>query len=92
MCIVQSIALAILAMSTMRMICFWGPYLCILAATGICHFGFWNAIVSKLGGKDNTLLVNFIRHIILIFAIAILFISFKQNIYDELEELGLVLI
>ena len=86
--------LAVLAMSTLRMKCFWGPYICVVAGAGLAHSDLWHLLVTKLGGRGSSsknLLVNFVRHIVLIFAIASLYSTQKPKIDKELENLRLVL-
>ena len=86
----QSLVLAVLAMSTLRMKCFWGPYICVFAGAGLAHFDLWNFLVTKLGGRGSSsknLLVNFIRHIVLIFVIGSLYTTHKPRIDKELENL-----
>ena len=74
-------------MSTLRMKCFWGPYICIFASVCISHFDVWSFIVSKMGGRGNKLLVNFLRHIIIVFALFSLQAAFKPGLIKELENL-----
>ncbi|XP_059083191.1 probable C-mannosyltransferase DPY19L3 [Tigriopus californicus] len=84
----QSLILAILAMTTLRMKCFWGPYICIFASVMVCHPGLWSFVVSKLGGgRGNWKLTNLLRHIILASCIFALYSSYKGRIHEELEDL-----
>ena len=44
----QSVPLGLLAASTLRMKCFWSPYICILASAAISDPSIWSAIVAKV--------------------------------------------
>ena len=49
----MTLILAVLAMTTLRMKCFWGPYICIFAAVMVAHKDIWTAIAKKLGSSNN---------------------------------------
>ena len=83
----QSLILSILAMSTLRMKCFWGPYICVLASVLVGHPDLWGLISAKLGGRGNRRLTEFLRHIVMGFVIFTLYFSHKQGIHDELQDL-----
>lgn len=83
--VAQSLLLAGLTLTTRRMKCFWSPYICIFASVFVAHSDIWNFVTSKLGGKGNRLMVNFIRHIVLFFIILILYTSYKEQISHELS-------
>ena len=68
--------------------CFWAPYICLFAGLGVAHFDIWNLVISALGGKGNRLLVNFVRHIILVFAIFALYLNNKDSIREEMNRLS----
>ena len=85
----QSLILCVLAMTTLRMKCFWGPYICVFASVLLLHKAFWEGVASKLtsnGGKSVGL-ANFLRHLVVIFAILSLFNANKSAVYEELEDL-----
>ncbi len=44
----QSIPLAVLAVSTLRMKCFWSPYICIFASLAISQPDIWTFLTSKV--------------------------------------------
>ena len=93
----MALILALMALATLRMKCFWGPYICIFAAVTAADKNIWLAIANKLnsnqgksavgGEKDNWKMVLFMRHIMMIFIMIILYNSFKDGIYKELENL-----
>eukprot|EP00095_Tigriopus_kingsejongensis_P006794 maker-scaffold608_size125128-snap-gene-0.17 protein:Tk06794 transcript:maker-scaffold608_size125128-snap-gene-0.17-mRNA-1 annotation:"hypothetical protein LOTGIDRAFT_107140" len=77
--------LAILAMTTLRMKCFWGPYICVFGAIMVGHPDIWNFVVSKLGGgRGNWKLTNLLRHVVLLSCIFALYSSYKKPVYEEL--------
>ena len=51
----QSVPLGLLAASTLRMKCFWSPYICILASAAISDPSIWSAIVAKVNSFFQTL-------------------------------------
>ena len=82
----QSLILAVLAASTLRMKCFWSPYICIMAAVAVGHFDFWNKLsIAFPTGEENPkkykngdrLLVNFLRHVVIVSVIVSLFLANK---------------
>ena len=94
--------LGLLAASTLRMKCFWSPYICILASAAISDPSIWSAIVAKVNsffsgvGKINTFFIqvsgapnrrvmNFTRHLILLFVILLLASHQKPIIDKEME-------
>ncbi len=84
--------LALLAVSTLRMKCFWGPYICVFAGAALAHYDLWNLVVSKLGGagaatSDRRLLVNFVRHLVLFAALGTMYAASSAEVYSELENL-----
>ena len=44
----QSVPLGLLAASTLRMKCFWSPYICLLASAALSDPSIWSAIVAKV--------------------------------------------
>ena len=44
----QSVPLGLLAASTLRMKCFWSPYICVLASAALSDPSVWSAIVAKV--------------------------------------------
>jgi hypothetical protein len=83
----QSLILALLAMTTLRMKCFWGPYICILASVAVAHKSMWEGIAAKLTNQKSVGLANFLRHLVIGFVILTLFNSCKKTVYEELEDL-----
>jgi hypothetical protein len=47
----QSLPLAVLAVSTLRMKCFWSPYICIFASLAISHPDIWTFLTSKVNSS-----------------------------------------
>ena len=43
-----SVCLGLLAVSTLRMKCFWSPYICLLASAGVADPTLWSLIISKV--------------------------------------------
>lgn len=85
----QSLILCLLAMTTLRMKCFWGPYICVFASYFVLHKEFWEGIAAKLtaNGEKSNGLANFLRHIVVLFAILSLYNANKSAVYEELEDL-----
>ena len=85
----QSLILGVLAMTTLRMKCFWGPYICVFASYLVLHKNFWEGIAAKLtaNGEKSVGLANFLRHLVVIFAILSLFNANKGAVHEELEDL-----
>jgi len=83
----QSVPLGLLAASTLRMKCFWSPYICILASAAISDPSIWSAIVAKVSGAPNRRVMNFTRHLILLFVILLLASHQKPIIDKEMEDL-----
>ena len=61
--VAMSIVLGVLAASTLRMKCFWTPYICVLASAGLADKTLWSALVKKLTGGHSQGTVNLVRHI-----------------------------
>lgn len=77
-------------MTTLRMKCFWGPYICILAGVALAHRDLWMALANKLTGSRSgygTNLGNLLRHLVLAFVVFTLYNSYKQKIHEELQDL-----
>ncbi len=83
----QSGILAVLAMTTLRMKCFWGPYICVFAGVALAHRRLYEALSRALTGKQSPGLANFLRHLVVGFAILTLFNANKAAVYEELEDL-----
>ena len=47
----QSLPLALLAVSTLRMKCFWSPYICIFASLAVSYSDFWTFLIYKVDRK-----------------------------------------
>ncbi len=82
-------AFAILGILMARMVVFFSPFVCIYASVALCDRKYWTFVVGKLtgNGSGNRMLVDFLRHLILVFAIVILYLSHREAIASELEEL-----
>merc|ERR1711874_336530 len=80
-------ALGVLAMSTLRMKCFWSPYICVLASAGVSDPQLWGAIITKLSGSPNKSVMNVSRHLVLLTLIAALANSHRHRISQEMEDL-----
>jgi len=83
----QSVPLGLLAASTLRMKCFWSPYICVLASAALADPSVWSAIVAKVSGGPNRRVMNFTRHLILLFVILLLASHQKPIIDKEMEDL-----
>ena len=84
---VMSLALGVLAASTLRMKCLWAPYVCVFAGAALAHFDLWHLAVLKLGGRssspaDRRLLVNFVRHLLLLAALGWLYAANNEGIRE----------
>merc|ERR1719402_663975 len=86
----QTIPFCLLAVSTLRMKCFWSPYICILASVGLADSHLWSLVMKKVpfanAGNKRTL-QNMFRHLFLILFILLLGTSQKSKIDKELEDL-----
>jgi len=86
----QTIPFCLLAVSTLRMKCFWSPYICILASVGLADSHLWSLVMKKVpfanAGNKRTL-QNMFRHLLLILFILLLGTSQKSKIDKELEDL-----
>ena len=68
----MSIVLGVLAATTLRMKCFWTPYVCILSSVSVADETLWNLLLSKTIGSKNIGVMNILRNIsvaILIFVL-----------------------
>ena len=86
----MTVILAILAMTTLRMKCFWGPYICMFAGVIVANKDIWNLVAAKLNGSDggnNNKFVNFMRHASMVFVMVVVYSLYKDGIYKELENL-----
>ena len=60
----------------------------IIASVALCDCKLWSLVTNKLSqSKNNEKLISFLRHLFLIFAIVILFLSHKDAIMANLEDL-----
>jgi len=78
----MSVCLGLLAVSTLRMKCFWSPYICLLASVGVADTTIWSLIVSKGSGGCSRATVNLVRHIALVCFIIVL-ISKQKPVYEQ---------
>ena len=80
---------AILGMLMARMVVFWSPYIMVISSAAICDRNLWSLVTSKLSQSKNTngTLISFLRHLFLLLAIVALFLSHKDSIMDNLEDL-----
>ncbi|XP_023340285.1 probable C-mannosyltransferase DPY19L3 [Eurytemora carolleeae] len=83
----QSLILGLLAVSTLRMKCFWSPYLCILTSAGISDPTLWTFFLNKVSGGQRGYLMNPVRHLVLITLILYLGNQQTTRMNDELENL-----
>ena len=83
-----SLVFALLGILMARMIVFWSPYIMVLASVSLCDKNIWTFLVNKLNqSKTNEVLITFLRHLILCFVLAVIYISHKDVILGQLEEL-----
>ena len=80
--VAQSVALGVLAASTLRMKCFWCPYICVLGSAALADTSLWSALVSRVAGGHNRATVNLVRHIALACLIIVLFSKHKPE-YEQ---------
>ena len=80
---------AILGMLMARMVVFWSPYIMVISSAAICDRNLWSLVTSKLSQSKNIngTLISFLRHLFLLLAIVALFLSHKDSIMDNLEDL-----
>ena len=83
-----SLVFALLGILMARMIVFWSPYIMVLASVSLCDQHLWTFLVNKLNqSKTNEVLITFLRHLILCFILAVIYISHKDVVLAQLEEL-----
>jgi len=84
----QSILLGALAISTLRMKCFWTPYLCTLAGAGVADPDLWNAFLNKvLSSAGMEKVGRWLRPVLLLALIFYLANKQKHVIDSSLEDL-----
>ena len=60
----------------------------IMASVSICDPNLWTCVVNKLNqSQTNQVLVTFLRNLILCFVLAVIYVSHKDAILAQLEEL-----
>ena len=74
-----SIALGVLAISTLRMKCFWSPYICVLSSVALADKTLWSSLLSKVFKSSNDGTVNFVRHLVLFCVISLLLTKYKPT-------------
>ena len=74
-----SIALGVLAISTLRMKCFWSPYICVLSSVALADKTLWSSLLSKVFKSSNDGTVNFVRHLVLVCVISFLLTKHKPT-------------
>ena len=72
-----SVALGVLAISTLRMKCFWSPYICLLSSVAVADKTLWSAVLSKVSRSSRDSTVNIARHIALVCLICVLYSRHK---------------
>ena len=72
-----SVALGVLAISTLRMKCFWSPYICVLASVAVADRTLWSGLLGKVTKSTSDVTVNILRHIVLLCFISLLFNKYK---------------
>jgi len=82
-----SVCLGLLAVSTLRMKCFWSPYICLLASAGVADPTLWSMIISKGSGGCSRATVNLVRHIALVCFIIVLVSKHKPVYEQEMSDL-----
>ena len=75
--VAMSIVLGVLAASTLRMKCFWTPYICVLASAGLADKTLWSVLVKRVTGGLSQGTVNLVRHIAIACLIIVLFTKHK---------------
>jgi len=83
----QSLPLGVLAASTLRMKCFWTPYICVLASSALADPLLWMLVITKLSGSSSKRMMNFTRHLVLTFLIVFLASQQKPIIDKEMSDL-----
>merc|ERR1712212_1377119 len=83
----QSVVFGILAMSTLRMKCFWSPYLCILSAVAVSDPDLWNAFINKICIVRSGHVVSGLKHVVVLILVIYLAIKQQAVMKAQLEEL-----
>ena len=83
---------ALLGMLMSRMIVFWSPYVMIMTSVLLCDKNLWSYLIKKLcssfQSEESYYRLNFfLRHLVLLFALFALYLSHKESISSQLEEL-----
>merc|ERR1719376_728894 len=84
----QAGALGVLAISTLRMKCFWSPYICVLASTAVADTSLRTNIARKISSNQNHSVMSVMRNLVLLIVIAILSNNHKTRIIEEMEDLS----
>ena len=72
-----SVALGVLAISTLRMKCFWSPYICALSSVAVADTTLWTVFLSKVSRYSSQRTVNIARHAALLCLICVLLSKHK---------------
>ena len=85
--VVLSVVLGVLAMSTLRMKCFWTPYLCVIASVAVADPQLWSILANKVFSDGFSKFTSLFKYIIV--GSLILFLGRKQLavMNEELSEL-----
>ena len=80
---------ALLGMLMSRMIVFWSPYVMIMTSVLLCNKDLWSYLIKKLGSPEESYynLSFFLRHLVLLFALFAIYLSHKESITAQLNEL-----
>lgn len=82
---VQAVFFGALAMSTLRMKYLWTPYMCILAGFGVADYKAWKTLLVQLNTQG--IVVQIVRHLATILALALLLAIALPPTLKELEDL-----
>jgi len=83
----QAGALGVLAISTLRMKCFWSPYICVLASTAVADTSLWSTIARKISANHSHSVMSVVRNLFLLIVIFFLANNHKAKITEETEDL-----
>jgi hypothetical protein len=70
------------------MVVFWSPYVMIFASVSLCDTQIWAGLINSLNqSKNNQFLISFLKHLVLVFVLVVLYQSHKESILTILNDL-----
>jgi len=83
----QSVVLGLMAISTLRMKCFWTPYMSILSGVAVSDPDLWTILVNKIFTVKSAQLMNVMRNVVLFILVIYLGLKQQAQMKEQLEVL-----